>query len=108
MFIVFIYSRNDVIYNSYQQKKQDWPFVDPRTSIEPTSTIKYTIIQRQREREVIREKLKKRYNVADYLSLSGRPVKLNGPHMISFNGDSMSYVEGFMAAVMPTMTAGIP
>ena len=49
MFIVvidFIYSRNDVIYNSYQQKKQDWPFVDPRTSIEPTSTIKYTIIQR--------------------------------------------------------------
>ena len=108
MFTVFIYSRNDVIYNSYQQKKQDWPFVDPRTSIEPTSTIKYTIIQRQREREVIREKLKKRYNVADYLSLSGRPVKLNGSHMTSFNGDSMSDVEGFMAAVMPTMTAGIP
>ena len=46
MFIVFIYSRNDVIYNSYQQKKQDWPFVDPRTSTEPTSTIKYAIIQR--------------------------------------------------------------
>ena len=108
MFIVFIYSRNDVIYNSYQQKKQDWPFVDPRTSIEPTSTIKYTIIQRQREREVIGEKLKKRYNVADYLSLSGRPVKLNDPHMTSFNGASVSYVEGFMAAVMPTMTAGIP
>ena len=52
--------------------------------------------------------MKKRYNVADYLSLSGRPVKLNGSHMTSFNGDSMSYVEGFMAAVMPTMTAGIP
>ena len=46
--------------------------------------------------------------MVDYLSFSGRPVNLNGPHMTSFNGASMSYVEGFMAAVKPTMTAGIP
>ena len=108
MFIVFIYSRNEVIYNSYQQKKQDWPFVNPHTSIEPTAAIKNIQLYNDREREVIGQKLKKRHNVVDYLSLSGRPVKLNGPHMTSFNGDSMSYVEGFMAAVMPTMTAGIP
>ena len=61
------------------------------------------------ERERLSEKkLEERYNVVDYLSLSGRPVKLNGPHMTSFNGASISYVEGFMAAVIPTMTAGIP
>ena len=61
MFIVFIYSRNDVIYNSYQQKKQDWPFVNPRTSIEPTSTKKiynYTTIERERGyRRKIEEKI---------------------------------------------------
>ena len=109
MFIVFIYSRNDVIYNSYQQKKQDWPFVNPRTSIEQKSTKKiYNYTTTEREREVIGEQLKKRHNMVDYLSLSGRPVNLNGPHMTSFNGASISYVEGFMAAVMPTMTAGIP
>ena len=59
MFIVFIYSRNDVIYNSYQQKKQDWPFVNPHTSIEPTATKKNIQLHNDRERGYRRKNWRK-------------------------------------------------